>query len=192
MERKEMEEFVASAALLAGHLTRQCEQAIADQRDAVDALRRSAADVGTNVADGQAALSRQTSAAVRDALAQEIPAASAALADTAARLQQMADQLQQQRIATEARLRFMGWKSIVVLGAAAALVVVGTAYVARHNLERADRARVDAAVLDALEQVSITSCDGQPCIKLEPGLQRWSRNEEYVLVERTGSSAPAE
>ncbi|MNJ05262.1 hypothetical protein D3C73_1664690 [compost metagenome] len=48
---------------------------------------------------------------------------------------------------------------------------------------------MDAQVLEALQQVSITSCDGRPCIKLEDGLQRWRKNDEYVLIEARANSA---
>jgi hypothetical protein len=38
-------------------------------------------------------------------------------------------------------------------------------------------------VLEALRHVTITACDGAPCIKLEDGLRRWGKNKDYVLVD---------
>ncbi len=184
MDRKEMEEFVANAALLAGHLTRQCEKSTADQLAAAHELQRAAASVGTGVAAGQAALTEHARVAVREALSAEIPAASRSLSDTAANLKRMAEQLQQEQASVGLRMRILGWKSLAALGVAALVVVGGTAYAARSNLQRAERAQVDAQVLEALQHVAITSCDGRPCIKLEEGLQRWEKNDEYVLIER--------
>ena len=50
-----------------------------------------------------------------------------------------------------------------------------------------------AEVLEALRHVTITACDGAPCIKLEEGLRRWEKNGEYVLVDgaAAGGSEPA-
>ena len=63
------------------------------------------------------------------------------------------------------------------------LLVAGTGYASWHNVQRAQRAHVDAEVLEALRHVTITACDGAPCIKLEEGLRRWEKNGEYVLVD---------
>ena len=60
---------------------------------------------------------------------------------------------------------------------------------ARGDRWQAERAAVRAEVLEALQQVAITACDGAPCIKLEDGLRRWPANDEYVLVD-TGQVAP--
>uniref|UniRef100_A0A8J8AZ55 Uncharacterized protein n=1 Tax=Coralloluteibacterium stylophorae TaxID=1776034 RepID=A0A8J8AZ55_9GAMM len=40
MDRSSLDDFVASAALLAGHLTRQCEKAVSDQASAAAELRQ--------------------------------------------------------------------------------------------------------------------------------------------------------
>ncbi|MGJ4730215.1 hypothetical protein [Luteimonas sp. SDU101] len=184
MERAKLEEFVASAALLAAHLTRQCEESIAGQRNAAEDLRRSAEAVGQRVLGGSAELQQQARGAIREALSDELPPAARMLRDTATQLQAMAEQLRREQAATATRMRTLGWNTVVASGLAAAVVLAGSGYAAWHNMRRAEQAQVRAEVLEALQQVTITSCDGQPCLKLEDGTPRWSKNADYVLVQR--------
>jgi len=195
MERAKLEEFVASAALLAAHLTRQCEESISSQRSTADDLRVRADAIGQRVLDANAELQLQARSAIRDALTEEIPAAVRSLRDTALQLQEMAARLQREQAATSLRMRVLGWKTMLSLALAATVMVGGSAYAAWKNMQRAEQTRVQAEVLDALAQVTITSCDGQPCLKLEDGIPRWSKNDEYVLLQRKAgalvqSSAP--
>ena len=185
MERAKLEEFIASAALLAAHLTRQCEESISSQRNAADDLRRSADAIGQRVLGANAELQQQARSAIRDALTEEIPAAARSLRDTALQLQEMAARLQHEQASTSLRMRVLGWKTMLSLALAATVMVGGSAYAAWKNMQRVAQAQVQAEVLDALTQVTITSCDGQPCLKLEDGIARWSKNDEYVLVHRT-------
>ncbi|OBU66883.1 hypothetical protein A9K58_10530 [Stenotrophomonas maltophilia] len=178
-----MEEFITNAALLAGHLTQQCEKAAAAQEASSAQLQRAAAEVGQGVAAGRAELAQSARAAVREALSQEIPAAVEAIGDSGDRLAALAEQLSREQAAMAGRLRMLTWKALAALVAGSAAIVGGTAYFAWSNVQRAQQAKVEAQVLEALQQVSITSCDGHPCIKLEDGLQRWQKNDEYVLVD---------
>lgn len=189
MERAKLEEFVASAALLAAHLTRQCEESMSGQRNATDALRRSADAIGQRVLGANAELQQQTRRAIHDALADEIPVAARSLRETATQLQDMAARLQREQASASLRMRVLGWKAISSLALAATVMVGGSAYVAWKNMQRVAQARVQAEVLDALAQVTITSCDGQPCLRLEDGIPRWSKNDEYVLVQRKAALA---
>ena len=191
MERAQLEEFVASAALLAAHLTRQCEASIADQRSAADALQRSADAVGKGVLDGHAGLRQQARLAIRQALADEIPAASRALQDSAARLQALVEQLRREQAGAALRMRLLGWKALGALALASVAIVGASGYTAAYNLRRAEQAQVRTEVLQALQHVAITSCDGDPCLRLEEGLARWAKNDEYVLVHREGAAAGA-
>lgn len=185
MERAKLEEFIASAALLAAHLTRQCEESISSQRNAADDLRRSTDAIGQRVLGANAELQQQARSAIRDALTEEIPAAARSLRDTALQLQEMAARLQHEQASTSLRMRVLGWKTMLSLALAATVMVGGSAYAAWKNMQRVAQAQVQAEVMDALAQVTITSCDGQPCLKLEDGIARWSKNDEYVLVHRT-------
>ncbi len=178
-----MEEFIADAALLAGRLTRQCDDAMAEQRAASTELQRAATDVTQSVIDGTAEISRSARAAVREALAQEIPAAIGAIAQTGDRLRELADQLEREQSSAGLRMRLLGWVSLGAFGLAAVAIVAGTAYAARHNMQRAERSQLRAEVLEALQKVPITSCEGQPCVKLQDGLPRWQKNDEYILVD---------
>lgn len=179
-----MEDFVANAALLAAHLTRQCEKAAAEQESSAVDLRRAAADVGQGVVAGRAELAQSAKAAVREALSQEIPSAVEAVAQAGDRLRAIIDRLERDQAATGARMRLLGWKTFAALALASAVIVGGTAYFAWSNVQRAERASVDAQVLEALQQVAITSCDGKPCLKLEDGQARWGKNDDYILIDR--------
>lgn len=189
MDPSKMEEFVANAALLAAHLTEQCNKAAAAQQASAQELQASAIVVRKTIEEGKREMSEQARGAVHDALAQEIPAVTLSIGETATRLRQVADHLQREQAALSQRARFLGWKSLGVLSIACLLLVAGSGYAAWHNVQRAERAQVDAEVLDALQHVTITSCGGQPCIKLQEGLPRWQKNDQYVLIER---SAPKE
>ncbi|MBS7458569.1 hypothetical protein [Coralloluteibacterium stylophorae] len=182
MDRSSLDDFVASAALLAGHLTRQCEKAVSDQASAAAELRQVAEGASRSLTAGKAELADAARAAIGEALAREIPAVVEAIARTGDRLGQVTDRLQREQASAGARMRIISWQSLATLCAASALVVAGTAYLAWVNVERAERADVSAQVLEALQDVSITSCDGQPCMRLEDGQQRWARNEDYVLI----------
>lgn len=185
-----MEDFVANAALLAGHLTRQCEKAGADQQAAATELQHSADAVKHAVTAGKSELAQHARAAVREALALEVPAATRSVAEAGERFGAIADQLHREHASLGRRTRILGWTSIGLLAVTAVAVLAGTGYVARANMQRAERAEVRAEVLEALEQVAITSCDGRPCLKLEDGQRRWSRNDDYVLVDVDPSAGP--
>ena len=157
MEPSKMEDFVANAALLAAHLTDQCNKAAATQQAAAKELQASAIAVGKTIDDGKREIGEQTRGAIHDALAQEIPAATHSIGETAARLRQVADHLQQEQARLTQRARFLGWKSLGVLSVACLLLVAGSGYAARHNLQRAAQAKVDAEVLEALQQVTISA-----------------------------------
>ena len=178
-----MEDFVANAALLAGHLTQQCEKAAADQKSSAADLRRAVSNIGQNVAAGKADLLHTTRSAVRDALSQEVPVAVEAVAQSGARLRAIVDQLQREQLAASGRTRALVLAALGALAIASAAIIGATAHVASTNVKRAERANVDAQVLEALSQVAITSCDGTPCIKLAEGQARWSKNDDYVLVD---------
>jgi len=185
-----MDDFVANAALLAAHLAQQCEKAVAEQQAAARDLRHSAAALGDNVAAGKLELEQHARRAIREALARELADASRSLEEAADRLQQLGERLRIEQSSAGLRMRVLEWKSIASLALAAVIVVGGSAYAAWHNTQRAERAQVRAEVLEALRHVAITSCDGRPCVKLEAGLPRWTKNDEYILVD-TGASPDA-
>lgn len=191
MELSKMEEFVANAALLAAHLTEQCNKAASAQQASAQELQASAIVVRKTIEEGKREMSDQARAAVHEALAHEIPAATHSIGETATRLRQVADHLQREQAQLSQRARFLGWKSLGVLSAACLLLVAGSGYAAWHNVQRADRAAVDAEVLEALQQVTITSCGGQPCIKLQDGLPRWQKNNQYVLIDTSAKQDAA-
>lgn len=191
METSKMEEFVANAALLASHLTEQCNKAAAAQQASAQELQASAIAVRKTIEEGKREMTDQARGAVHDALAQEIPAATQSIGETAARLRHVADHLQREQAQLSQHARFLGWKSLGVLSVACLALVAGSGYAAWHNVQRSERANVDAEVLEALQHVTITSCGGQPCIKLQDGLPRWQKNDQYVLIETSGKQEGA-
>lgn len=178
-----MEDFVASAALLAAHLTQQCEQAAADQREATGALQNVAAGIAEQTAVGRDALLRATTTAVRDALTGQLDATAARAETAAQRLEQLITQLDRTQAGLTARSRVLSGGALLALVLGGVALIGASGYVAKLNLERAERASVRADVLEALQQVAITACDGRPCIKLDDGLSRWPSNDNYVFVD---------
>ena len=75
MEPSKMEEFVANAALLAAHLTEQGNKAASAQQASAQELQASAIVVRKTIEEGKREMSDQARAAVHEALAHEIPAA---------------------------------------------------------------------------------------------------------------------
>lgn len=189
MGRAELEEFVASAALLAAHLTRQCEESVASQRNAADDLARCADGVGRRVVDASAQLQQHARDAIRNALAAEVDTTTRTLHEAGSALRALSERLHGDQVAMVSRMRVLAWQTMGWLALAAATLVAGSAYAAWHNVQRMQRAQVQAEVLEALSHVAITSCDGHPCIRLEDGAPRWSGNDQYILVRRGGAAS---
>lgn len=183
-----MEDFVANAALLAAHLTKQCERAVESQESSAREIAQTAEQIRQGVATGQQELAQHARDAVRAAMTQEIPLVTQSLGDAAGDLREMAERLRAEQSSAGLRMRMLGWTSVIALLLFAAAVIGATAYLARRNIERANAAQVDAQVLEALQQVSITSCDGAPCVKLEDGLKRWQKNDGYVLLDTSAAA----
>lgn len=183
MEPSKMDEFVANAALLAAHLKEQCERAAASQQSSADDLQGAAIVVRRTIEEAKRELVEHTGFAVSTALAEKIPAATHDILETSARLKQVTDRFQNEQAALERRMRFLGTSTLGAIAVACAVLIAGTGYASWHNVKRAQRSHADSEVLDALRQVTITACDGAPCIKLEDGLRRWGKNRDYVLVD---------
>lgn len=188
MDQSKVEDFIANAALLAAHLSQQVDKSISDQQASTRDLRQTADAVKQSVAAGQVELAQQARNAVREALAQEVPVATQALREVSERMKVIAQQLQAEQSSAGVRMRFLGWQSVASLFIAAVLIVGGTAYLARQNVQRAQAASATAEVMEAMKHVAITSCDGRPCIKLAEGQQRWARNDDYILVDDSAAA----
>lgn len=193
----EIVEFLEKATLLAANLERRCDQAVEQQAGSARALEQALQhvgnDLGTIVGTGRDELLRHAQAAVREALVQEVGMATAAIGESATQLRQASEHLRREQAITAERMRLMGWKSMVAVGTAALFTLAGTGFVAWNNVQRIQETRVRAEVLEALAHVTVTSCDGRPCIRLAEGQPRWSRNDDYILVDvaAPGSAAAA-
>jgi len=183
MERSKMEDFVANAALLAAHLTEQCNKAANAQEVSAQELRSSALEARKTFEEGRREMGEHARLAMREALAHEVPAATQGINETVSKLRQVVEQLHHDQARFAQRARFLGAKSLGALAVGCLLMVAGSSYVAWHNVQRSELAKVDAEVLEALQHVTITSCSGQPCIKLQDGLPRWPKNDQYVLID---------
>lgn len=183
MDSSKMEEFVANAALLASHLKEQCERAAALQQSSAQDLQGAAIVVRKTIEEGKRELVEHAGSAVSAALTEKIPIATRDILDTAARLKQVTERFQNEQAALDRKVRIIGTSTMSVIVIACTLLVAGTGYASWYNVKRAQRAHADAEVLGALRQVTITACDGKPCIKLEDGLRRWGKNQDYVLVD---------
>lgn len=192
MDSSKMDEFVANAALLAAHLKEQCERAAASQHASAQDLQGAAIVVRKTIEEGKREVVEHAGSAVSSALSERIPAATQEILDTATRLKQIADRFQHEQAALDRKVRFLGTSTLGAIATACILLLAGTGYASWYNVKRAQRAHADAEVLDALRHVTITACDGSPCIKLEDGLRRWGKNKDYVLVDggATRSSEP--
>lgn len=179
--------FLEKATLLAADLERRCasaaEQHAASAQGLEQALQRVENDLGRIVASGKDELAEHAGVAIRKALAQEIGMATRAISESANELKMAGEQLRREQSAAGVRMRMMGWKTIVAVGAAALLTVAGSSFVVWNNAQRIQRTNVQAEVMEALSQVTVTSCDGRPCMKLAEGQARWDKNADYVLVD---------
>lgn len=183
-QKKSLEDFITNAALLAAHLSAQCDKASSE-------IQQTAATFRQDVADGHAALAKNTQVAVRESLAAEVPASIRGLDEATEQIRRTVEQLRSQQQSLDQRARFLGWKSLASLAVASVVLLAGTGFAAWTNVQRAQSAKVQAEVLQALAQITMTSCDGRPCIKLEDGLQRWSKNDDYVLVDTAAATMAA-
>jgi hypothetical protein len=194
---QELISFLEKATLLAADLEHRCLDAATQQQGSANALAQTAQQVEGNldkiVTAGKTELLQHAQMAVRQALSQEVGMATKAIGESANQLRQMTDQLKREQSAIGLRMRVMGWKSMIAIGAAAFLALAGSGFVLSHNLKRIQQTQVQADVLEALQHVSVTSCGGRPCVKLEDGQPRWAKNRDYILVDTSapGSGGPA-
>jgi hypothetical protein len=102
---------------------------------------------------------------------------------------------QQQRMETALRPKTArAWQTVA--GVSALLVVLFAGWMlllkqANDRLSaaqaRADAAEISADVKEALQRVEITSCGGQPCIRVDKSTPTWkSGKNEYILVGDAG------
>lgn len=177
---EEIARFLEKAALLAGDLEQRCDAAAARHAQSASefeaVLRRVQDSLGSQLARTRRELADLTG----DAAAQGLD-----------ELRGFVDQLRREQADAGDRMRTMGWSSIIAVGAAALLAIAGSSFIVWDNARRIGRDRVQAEVLDALRHVTITSCGGQPCIRLADGQPRWERNPDYVIVDASAQGGAA-
>lgn len=115
---------------------------------------------------------------------------SQALAGISSKLRQSSEAMQQAQAEAAAQLQAVTRRSLGFMAATAGLLMLGTGYVVWHNLQQVHRLQVESDVRRALQQVTITACGKQPCIKLDPDAPRWGKHKEYILIDT--DAAPAQ
>lgn len=111
--------------------------------------------------------------------------------------QAMVALFQEQQQKTESALRpAIGkvWRGFIAMAAGLALLFFGFFLLLNHEYRRlqdararADAAEVSAAVRQASQHVTITSCGGRPCVLLDTAAPLWkSKGRDYVLVDGQG------
>lgn len=86
------------------------------------------------------------------------------------------------------------WRGFIAMAAGLALLFFGFFLLLNHEYRRlqdararADAAEVSAAVRQASQHVTITSCGGRPCVLLDTAAPLWkSKGRDYVLVDGKG------
>lgn len=72
--------------------------------------------------------------------------------------------------------------AILLLGAGGALLLWHQQQSYEDARARTEAANVSADAAELYARVGVSSCGGQPCLKLEPKLPHWGAHGEYVLL----------
>ena len=116
-------------------------------------------------------------------LQQQLQQFAKSLADISGDLRAASDRLQQSQNQAAIQLQALSRRSLGFMAATAFILMLGTGYVVWHNLQQVQRLQVETDVRRALQQVTITACGKQPCIKLDEKAQRWGADKDYVLLD---------
>lgn len=176
-----------------GQVALLLEQAQQRQDQAMAALQHTAQETRSTLTQtvNQAGeqIARHSQDAVKEALAAQLSEFELALATTMKKLSQAADQVNRNCEQATRQMRFMSIKMLVCIGATALLLIGGTGFLVWQNTQRIKETAVQAEVMQAMQQVQMTSCGGKPCIRLDQNQQRWGKNGEYVLIGPTSGQS---
>lgn len=152
-------------------------------------------DLGRTVRDSQQQIQKQARTAVNEALTESLGTFKnallaernhheKALAQIASRFKQSADSLHQERIHAARLTRMLTWKALTMLIAVTMLLLAGGSFLLWQTQQRIQSAQVSAEVQEALQRVQISSCGGQPCLRLDSQAPRWGKDGEFVLLKK--------
>ncbi len=118
-----------------------------------------------------------------------------AVSATTAKLDEASRAIVETLNATTAHARHRIWTAYAAVLGAVLLLVVGGGIVlwlqwqSYNDLHaRIAAAQIDVDTAEAYARTGVTSCGGQPCIKLDEKSQRWGSKGEYVLLDSTVKS----
>lgn len=152
-------------------------------------------DLSWTVRDSQQQIRNQARTAVNEALTESLEAFKnallaernhheKALAQIAGRFKQSADGLHQERIHAARLTKMLTWKAFAMLTVVMMLLLAGGGLLLWQIQQRIQSAQVSAEVQEALQRVQISSCGGQPCLRLDSKAPRWGKDGEFVLLKQ--------
>jgi hypothetical protein len=111
--------------------------------------------------------------------------------DMTRQMHQTVEATQSQQAATAGSIRRLTWKLHALAMVSTGLLIAGGITLISHQtdlyLDARERARVagiELEITQALRRADVTSCGGQPCVKLDSKTPRWGKRGEYVLLDR--------
>ncbi|MDR1076983.1 MAG: hypothetical protein LBL59_12105 [Xanthomonadaceae bacterium] len=181
-------------ALLAQTLEQRVETAIAQQQQAIRAMeatsQRIHQDIGQVLQQAGTQMTHAMRQGVDTALSQSTQQYQALASATASQLTRSgAEIVEIQRLAGQQISRIL-WTAYAAIGGAMLLLLLGGAGLIyfqwqhyRDAQQRIAQLQSRAEVIEALARAHVTSCGGQPCIKLDKDSPHWGTHGEYILVE---------
>lgn len=189
-----MMEAVNNAACILQQLTEMGEAV--SQRQAETSVRLENASeqvkqqIHLAVGDIQSQITNQSKAALHTALEKEMSAFQQSMHQTVQQLKQATEQLHQERAQSARQARLLNWKTLGLVTITSLLLLGGSGFMVWQNVQQISQLReekaalsVETEVLRALTKTNVTSCGGQPCVKLDQETRRWGKNKEFVLLK---------
>lgn len=190
---KAIVEMVRKLAVVVDSLEQRARQSDQMQQQTTQALQQTLAGVRSDVDRLVQGAEHRTAQTVRQsmdaALGDVVARSERAVTAFSAKPAQAGQALEQSMVSSMARLQrliFMAYASVV--GAMLLVFAGGALLLWRQQQSYEDaRARTEAAKVSAdtaalYAQVGVSSCGGQPCLKLDPKAPHWGAHGEYVML----------
>lgn len=135
-------------------------------------------------------LREQLDRAVEQAIGGSVRQFDGAVQAVAKQAKQTGDTLRGDQAAIASGLKAMLWKVHMIAIASTCMLAIGGSVLIHYQFrlyqdarERTAAAALDAEVATALRRAQVTSCGGNPCLKLDLNAPRWGKQGEYVLLD---------
>ena len=167
---------------------------VAQQNNAVQCLHQVATDVKVqtqiSMQQTSAHIAEQSHGVLQQALSSNINDFKQQLTETAGNLQRAANELTQERTKITTQAKFLMWKSMTIISALFLITVIASGVMVWSSFKQVEQNRqilatiqIKTDVRQAMQKVQLTSCGGQPCVKLDKDSPKWGKNGEFVLVQ---------